>query len=79
MAAAWARTYRLLLSGGLTPETVAEAIGRVRPWGVDVSSGVEEAPGRKDPDRVRRFIAAARAAWAAVGAPSAEGGAACSG
>jgi phosphoribosylanthranilate isomerase len=55
---------RLLLAGGLTPENVADAIGRVRPWGVDVSTGVETAPGsgRKDPRRLRRFIEAARLA-----------------
>jgi phosphoribosylanthranilate isomerase len=51
---------RLLLAGGLTPTNVAEAIARVRPWGVDVASGVERAPGVKDPIRVGRFIANAK-------------------
>jgi phosphoribosylanthranilate isomerase len=53
---------RVILSAGLTPETVARAIAVVKPYGVDVNSGVEARPGRKDPDKVRRFIAAARAA-----------------
>jgi phosphoribosylanthranilate isomerase len=57
---------RVILSAGLTPETVGEAIRVARPWGVDVNSGVEAAPGRKDPDKVRRFIRAARAAMAAL-------------
>jgi len=52
----------VILSAGLTSETVGRAIAVVKPYGVDVNSGVEASPGRKDPDKVRRFIAAARAA-----------------
>jgi phosphoribosylanthranilate isomerase len=52
----------LVLGGGLTPENVAEAVRTVRPYAVDVASGVESVPGRKDPDRVRRFIEAAHEA-----------------
>ena len=53
---------RLILAGGLRPDNVEQAIVQLEPWGVDVSSGVEAAPGRKDPERLRRFIENARAA-----------------
>jgi len=54
--------WPLLLAGGLGPESVGEAICAVRPWGVDVSSGVESSPGVKDPERIKAFIEAVRAA-----------------
>ena len=58
---------RLLIAGGLTAHNVGDAIRVLRPWGVDVSSGVEAAAGQKDPRKLRQFIEAARAAAAEIG------------
>ncbi len=51
---------KLVVAGGLTPENVGEAIGILQPWGVDVASGVEARPGKKDPEKVRAFVGAVR-------------------
>ncbi len=61
-AAVLAQQTRLVLAGGLRPETVGEAIRLTQPWGVDVSSGVESAPGVKDVDLIHQFVTAARIA-----------------
>ncbi len=55
-----AREFPILLAGGLNPDNVAEAIRAVQPWGVDVASGVERAPGLKDHAKVREFVARAK-------------------
>ncbi len=57
-------SFRLVVAGGLSPQNVAEAIAALHPWGVDVVSGVEGAPGRKDQAKIRGFVANARSAAA---------------
>ena len=62
-AAGIARAHRIVLAGGLTPENVVEAIETVRPYGVDVSTGVEDSPGVKNVDKIERFLTGARSAF----------------
>lgn len=66
-ARAMAARSELILAGGLSPANVEEAIAAVQPFGVDVSSGVEEAPGRKSPALIRDFVDRARGAFARAG------------
>ncbi len=61
LAASLASQHPLLLAGGLTPANVTQAVRSVQPWGVDVSSGVEESPGQKDHDALRAFVTAVKA------------------
>jgi phosphoribosylanthranilate isomerase len=65
-----ARRAELILAGGLSPQNVADAITHVRPFGVDVSSGVESAPGIKSPERIASFVRSARAAARSLTEPA---------
>jgi phosphoribosylanthranilate isomerase len=72
MARLLGKKFPLIIAGGLNAENVAKAMRIFQPWGVDVVSGVEQAPGKKDPAKLRVFVAAVRAAEASAAAPHAE-------